>query len=498
MSIKGFEVGGVQAKYDYESLDNIPANLVQDANYVHTDNNYTNADKTKLSGIEAQANKTTIDATLTHSGQAADAKATGDAISALNAQVIASLPHDTASGSIASFPDGAAMPVRDLSVDIEPIQAGSGDPSPDNVRPISGWTEANIYDDPKYAGLIEWNQQFEELTSTDWEVSNVNYGTVAFSNGECTYTVVNVGTSYTYGFRHKIAKKFGVSGHKFLLSVDCKASKSGITIGGDVCNSGFTFNGTVGTSYQNFSTILSSTGNQIAYICTRGGTAVGDTLTFKNIMLIDLTQVFGEGNEPSTVEAFKALFPKDYYAYSEGTETLVSAVNGDTYREYTIDLDGTRYGGTLDVTTGKLTVDRKRISKVLSSASSTAAVGSTITRYGFLVGDEGISTELRADSISDIAPYNADFTGEFTHFLINSNATYIYAYLPNGMDGGTEINVVAPLDTPIEVQLTPTEITTLLGTNNIFADCGDTTVDYYADTTLFVNKKIAAAVAALS
>lgn len=80
MSIKGFEVGGVQAKYDYESLDNIPANLVQDANYVHTDNNYTNADKTKLSGIEAQANKTTIDATLTHSGQAADAKATGDEI----------------------------------------------------------------------------------------------------------------------------------------------------------------------------------------------------------------------------------------------------------------------------------------------------------------------------------------------------------------------------------------------------------------------------------
>jgi hypothetical protein len=41
-------------------------------------------------------------------------------------------------------------------------------------------------------------------------------------------------------------------------------------------------------------------------------------------------------------------------------------------------------------------------------------------------------------------------------------------------------------------------IETLLGTNNIFADCGDTTVDYYADPTLFVNKKIAAAVAAMS
>ena len=65
----------------------------------------------------------------------------------------------------------------------------------------------------------------------------------------------------------------------------------------------------------------------------------------------------------------------------------------------------------------------------------------------------------------------------------------------NAMSG---VQLCYELATPIEVDLTPAEITTLLGTNNIFADCGDTTVSYYADTTLFVNKKIAAAVAALS
>ena len=55
------------------------------------------------------------------------------------------LPTDTASGSIASFPDGAdGVPVKSLSVAIEPVQAGSGDPSPDNARPISGWTEAKV------------------------------------------------------------------------------------------------------------------------------------------------------------------------------------------------------------------------------------------------------------------------------------------------------------------------------------------------------------------
>ena len=41
---------------------------------------YTTAEKTKLSGIEAQAN-TVIDSTLTQAGQAADAKAAGDAVS---------------------------------------------------------------------------------------------------------------------------------------------------------------------------------------------------------------------------------------------------------------------------------------------------------------------------------------------------------------------------------------------------------------------------------
>ena len=47
-------------------------------------NDYTNSEKSKLAGIETGANKTTIDSTLSVSGNAADAKATGDAISNLS------------------------------------------------------------------------------------------------------------------------------------------------------------------------------------------------------------------------------------------------------------------------------------------------------------------------------------------------------------------------------------------------------------------------------
>jgi hypothetical protein len=47
------------------------------------------------------------------------------------------------------------------------------------------------------------------------------------------------------------------------------------------------------------------------------------------------------------------------------------------------------------------------------------------------------------------------------------------------------------LATPITYALTPTEIKSLLGDNNIWADAGDTSVTYRADTKLYIEKKMA-------
>lgn len=41
---------------------------------------------------------------------------------------------------IATF-NGTSNPLKSLTASIVPVQSGSGDPSPTNVRPISGWTE---------------------------------------------------------------------------------------------------------------------------------------------------------------------------------------------------------------------------------------------------------------------------------------------------------------------------------------------------------------------
>lgn len=56
--------------------------------------------------------------------------------------------------------------------------------------------------------------------------------------------------------------------------------------------------------------------------------------TFDNVVLkpiiFDLTQMFGSGNEPSTVEEFEAMFPADYYPYNAG-ELMSASVNEVIY-----------------------------------------------------------------------------------------------------------------------------------------------------------------------
>lgn len=59
--------------------------------------------------------------------------------------LINALPTDTAIGNPANFPDGAdGIPIKGMTVAVEPVQSGSGNPSPDNIRPISGWTGTRV------------------------------------------------------------------------------------------------------------------------------------------------------------------------------------------------------------------------------------------------------------------------------------------------------------------------------------------------------------------
>lgn len=54
------------------------------------------------------------------------------------------------SGNPIAITDGADCPIRKLKVIFEPIQDGSGDPSPDNVRPITGRTAVTVWREAVY------------------------------------------------------------------------------------------------------------------------------------------------------------------------------------------------------------------------------------------------------------------------------------------------------------------------------------------------------------
>ena len=167
--------------------------------------------------------------------------------------------------------------------------------------------------------------------------------------------------------------------------------------------------------------------------------------------------------------------PSEFYEYT-GSST------------YTIDLGGTRYGGTLDVTTGVLTVDRA-IYTITGSESWTA--WGTHAYFANVLPSMSVDKDNTINCISSIAAGNtvaAIYTGG-SGIGTRSTRLYISTDVHANIGSLTGQQVCYELATPFEVQLTAEDdITTLLGQNNIWSDTGDIEVEYRADTKLYIEK----------
>lgn len=74
----------------------------------------------------------------------------------------------TATGNPITLTDAANANSEELSMTIEPVQSGSGDPSPTNVRPISGISEAVVTRTGKNLfGNLELNKSISQATGED-------------------------------------------------------------------------------------------------------------------------------------------------------------------------------------------------------------------------------------------------------------------------------------------------------------------------------------------
>lgn len=87
----------------------------------------------------------------------------------------------TVSGDIASFRTPSRVPIESLKIHFLPKQEGSGDPSPTNIRPITGWTGLNgrrsgknllnVDGTNQYSGIEKVNGKFvNTLTDTRGQV----------------------------------------------------------------------------------------------------------------------------------------------------------------------------------------------------------------------------------------------------------------------------------------------------------------------------------------
>lgn len=115
-------------------IKNKPSNLVSDANYVHTDNNYTMAEKTKLSGISANAKKVSASTTNgniqiddTETQVYDDSEIQGDLSTAVvEAEASNTLTFTTRSAQSAQSAEIVLEPIQDLHGYDHPWPAGGG------------------------------------------------------------------------------------------------------------------------------------------------------------------------------------------------------------------------------------------------------------------------------------------------------------------------------------------------------------------------------------
>jgi hypothetical protein len=152
------------------------------------------------------------------------------------------------------------------------------------------------------------------------------------------------------------------------------------------------------------------------------------------------------------------------------TDTSYHAYNGTTYN---IDLDGTRYGCTLDVVNGELVVDRAYY-KYTNVSTTSGIVVTNGWRCNFTCpiddinrGKWSIQTDATPifNKISTVAKgYGAN---EYTVILPNVTSKEEADAMLEGLE------ICYKLATPLTYQLTPTAVKSLLGTNNLWADSGD-------------------------
>lgn len=212
------------------------------------------------------------------------------------------------------------------------------DSAPYNFRTAGG--DADIGDreyDELVGGTIAWNQFCPAIDSTHWTGGSGSStpSSITYDNGVVTF-LPSAGGQYVCPRSNYVRK--GDIGHKYLFIVDAYA-----TLG--ACQMQAKANTTVSTTetnkWQRLHILFEGTFNTQFYPLFAGRNyEEGQSISLKNALFFDLTQMFGtaiadhiyaleQANAGAGLAWFKKLFPKDYYAYNAGELMSVQAASHD-------------------------------------------------------------------------------------------------------------------------------------------------------------------------
>ena len=355
-------------------------------------------------------------------------------------------PAFDASGSVVTCNPIPGYPLSVVS-QIVPVQDGDGDPGPDNVRPIFGHTEVKV-------SIIGKNMfDISKIEGVPGKLVN---------NGDGTITVTT--------------------------SAGDSAVNTGKTLRelvGDIPPGDYYLNAqTTGTTKYLYLRELKSAWT---FNATRSVTAddLDATISF-----------YASGVSTTAIISEICIYP-----VSSDTSNLYEPYN-HLSKSITAQLSQTVYGGTFDWASGLLTVDRVCLSVtgqenfVKSMADNGETVFYTLKNLSptpmgtFEEGGTGdiYSMVSRTDPYTNYSGHIANITSlwnmkELRVRLSESieSADAFKAELARLSEAGTPFQVSYRIAEPFTVQLTPTEILALSGTNTLYTNTGDTTVVGRAD-----------------
>lgn len=238
-----------------------------------------------------------VDKGLSEEGKAADAKATGEAISKLT-EDMTSKADKTSLAQTNRKLDALWKLNQGISYEFQTDEAEA------YQKAIP--TGAKLGSVKSVAGkTIVWNW-LSSITVKTGSTNGIDYvfdGKTISLNGSVT--------SYTELMISKTTLPVPVlKGHKYYISTgltECM-SRFSVVVGGT--------NVSVSTRTKEIKTCATGATQLRFLLCAQTGTTFNNTVITPK--LVDLTKMFGAGNEPSTPEEFEAMFPADYYEYNEG------------------------------------------------------------------------------------------------------------------------------------------------------------------------------------